>query len=96
MRSSGVSRAVLLIVLLALAGFVYGFLSAETGIPPYTHVHRAYQWAQRHYVFYKIRDRLTGRHHNPLPDGSWQSLDNANWFTGQEDQGPADESHHGD
>jgi hypothetical protein len=39
-------------------------------------------------VFHKIRDLLTGRRHQPLPDGSWQSLDNANWFTGQGEDGP--------
>ena len=88
MRSSGVSCAVLLIVLLALAGFVYGFLSAETEIPPYAQAHRAYEWAQRRYVFHKIRDLLTGRRHEPLPEGSWQSLDNANWYTGPGADGP--------
>ncbi|MFH1311881.1 MAG: hypothetical protein ABIJ00_01510, partial [Candidatus Eisenbacteria bacterium] len=35
MRNAGVSRAVLLVVLLGIAGFVYGFLSAEARIPPY-------------------------------------------------------------
>ena len=88
MRSSGVSRAVLLIVLFALAGFAYGFLSAETGLPPYTQAHRAYEWAQRRHVFYRIRDLLTGRRNEPLPEGSWQSLDNANWYAGQGEDGP--------
>ncbi|MGD8628428.1 MAG: arylsulfotransferase family protein [bacterium] len=89
MRSSSVFNGVLLIVLLALAGFVYGFLSAETGIPPYARAHRAYEWAQRHYVFQKVRNLLTGRRYQPLPDGSWQSLDDANWYAGQGDHGPA-------
>ncbi len=87
-RNSSVSRTVLLVVLLGMAGFVYGFLCAETRIPPYEPVHRAYDWCQRHFVFRRIRDLVTGRRVEPLPDGSWQFLDNANWYAGPGDGGP--------
>ncbi len=88
MRGSGVYRKVLLIVLLGLAGFIYGFICAETGMPPYRSAYRAYEWCQRRFVFHKIRDLVTGRRVEPLPDGSWQSLDKANWYAARGEDEP--------